>query len=438
MKLRKTIKFLIISLLILISLTFAARADWQFVSPMPHGRYGHDATLGPDGKIYVMGGMVFEVKNKMLTYKKYNDGRYSNLVYDSESDAWQYLEPVPGWGYLGQWMTYDQEKQEWQYHGYKHGMTIPEDVRKSDIERQGNGVSIVAGKDGLIYWIGGNGKYSWLGKGENIVFPYDPLNSTWAIEEFYEKTADSDAHGLIIRKNIPDMQERRIDHRAVILSDGRIFVLGGYRKEELRYRDSDSQRLSVKILKPVSATMECYDPKVKKWRYRTPLKSERMLFAAVVGPDDKIYVFGGAQGLATRDSTPILDTTEVYDPVTDTWTSRRPMPAPRDSHDAILAADGKIYIMGGAATTKGPPLKDVFVYDPVNDSWQKGPSMNYPRANLAAVATPDGKIYVTGGTDVGTYKGAETINKFLPRKKKVYAGKVQDTVEVLDIFNPGN
>ncbi len=433
MKLRKTIKFLIISLLILISLTFAARADWQFVSPMPHGRYGHDATLGPDGKIYVMGGMVFEVKNKMLTYKKYNDGRYSNLVYDSESDAWQYLEPVPGWGYLGQWMTYDQEKQEWQYHGYKHGMTIPENVRKSDIKRQGNGVSVVSGKDGLIYWIGGMGKYEWLGTGENIVFPYDPLNSVWAILEYYEKSEKSDVQGLRFKKDIPDLQERRIDHRAVILSDGRIFVLGGYRIEK---RESAQRKSGYKSVAVATNTLECYNPATNKWVYKKPLPfKEIVLFAAVVGPDNKIYVFGGAAEIELLKSTPVFNIAVVYDPKTNSWASRRSMPAQRFFHDAVLGADGKIYIMGGAEKVLGPPLKDVFIYDPVNDSWQKGPSMNYPRSSPAAVATQDGKIYVTGGTDVGAYKGAETINKFLPGKKKVYSGIVQDTVEVLDIFN---
>ena len=60
--------------------------------------------------------------------------------------------------------------------------------------------------------------------------------------------------------------------------------------------------------------------------------------------------------------------------------------------------------------------------------------MNKPRAALAAVATPDGKIYAIGGTDKGAYKIKDKINQFLPRKKRLYAGKIQDTVEVLDIF----
>jgi hypothetical protein len=59
------------------------------------------------------------------------------------------------------------------------------------------------------------------------------------------------------------------------------------------------------------------------------------------------------------------------------------------------------------------------------------------------VATPDGKIYAIGGTDVGAYgKSRNEINFFLPEKLKLYTGKVQNTVEVLDIYsdppNPDN
>lgn len=162
---------------------------------------------------------------------------------------------------------------------------------------------------------------------------------------------------------------------------------------------------------------------------------KRTLFAAVVGPDDKIYVFGGAGDEKPDHSIPTLNTVVVYDPRDNTWSSRKPMPVPRATHAGVLAADGKIYIMGGKSDEYGPPLKDVFIYDPARDTWERGPDMNVPRAGLAAVATPEGKIYAIGGTDVGAYETRRSINVFLPRKYELYTGKVQDTVEVLDVFN---
>ncbi len=59
--------------------------------------------------------------------------------------------------------------------------------------------------------------------------------------------------------------------------------------------------------------------------------------------------------------------------------------------------------------------------------------MNIPRSTLAAVATPDGKIYAIGGTDAGAYKTREKLNFFLPKKAELYSGKLQKTVEVLDL-----
>ena len=186
-------------------------------------------------------------------------------------------------------------------------------------------------------------------------------------------------------------------------------------------------------LHAVSNTMECYDPRTNSWEYKKPLSSVRMRFAAVVGPDDKIYVFGGAEGMANIDATPVLNTTEVYDPKTDSWTLRKPMPESREAHAAVLGSDGKIYVLGGASSVPTPPLNDVFIYDPLFDSWTRGPKMNVPRAVLAAVATPDGKIYAIGGTDIGAYSGRKKLNFFLPKEHEFYTGKVQDTVEVLDI-----
>ncbi|MDY6990944.1 MAG: kelch repeat-containing protein [Thermodesulfobacteriota bacterium] len=436
-------------ILLCFSMPHSVNGGWHFVAPMPHGRYGHGATLGPDGKIYVMGGMVFEVTEKRMLYKKYNDGRYSSLVYDPEKDKWEYLEPVPGWidaHYLyffesdaGRWRRMRRVKAEENCFEIDEGMggpkrylrdIRPEQLRATDIDRQGNGAALVTGKDGTIYFLGGKGR--WIDFGEAIVLPYDPLSSTWpdVRPKRHYSTSTSYRIKTIYETDVPPMIDRRIDHEAVVTSDGKICVMGGYQRD--RYED-DMGNVTGGTRYDVLDTVECYDPKTKKWQYTKPLSTKRMLFAAVVGPDDKIYVFGGAAGLSTESSTPILDTTELFDPETDTWSRRTPMPAPRSGHVGVLGADEKIYIMGGSSFVDGPPLNSVFVYDPAKNTWKEGPSMKRPRDTLAAVSTPGGKIYAIGGTDVGAYEKKETLNLFLRRKHELYTGKVQDTVEVLDI-----
>ena len=229
------------------------------------------------------------------------------------------------------------------------------------------------------------------------------------------------------------MLERRIDHEAVTLPDGRIFVIGGYYEitRELIKNRQYSGTGETEFLNSI----ECYDPVKNTWEFKKPMSGKRILFAAVLGRDNKIYIFGGGdKSDKTTGKRLVYNTTEVYDPETDTWGYLAPMPEPRFSVSGALGADGRIYIMGGSQGQRGsPPLKDVFIYDPVADTWEKGPSMQLPRSTLAAVSTPDGKIYAIGGTDAGAYKFKHAINYFLTKDKdKLYDGKVQETVEMLD------
>ena len=55
------------------------------------------------------------------------------------------------------------------------------------------------------------------------------------------------------------------------------------------------------------------------------------------------------------------------------------------------------------------------------------------QASLATVAIAE-KIYAIGGTDMGAYKTKEKLNTLLPKSQELYTGKIQDTVEVLNII----
>lgn len=436
-------------LVILIFLTpLCVDAGWRYVSPMPIARYGHDATLGPNGKIYVMGGLV---------WYRY-DGMYSCVVYDPKSDVWEYMEPVPGATIIkqGHFMIFDPERgiyrtvrkvrgkeNYFEIYSWPSGKKSPiwtpmtrqikpEELRKTGVSRQGDGAAVVTGKDGRIYWLGGSGIRN--GGGESIVFPYDPIKKKWpdsTTKRVYFGHPGAYTDKTIYKTGIPDMLEHRIDHEAVVTSDSKIYVMGGRRKKMIEERKNNWVPIG-KV--EIANSVECYDPGTNKWEYRKPMPLKRFLFSAVVGPDDRIYTFGGRGEYDPKTKlVATFDDTHVYDPGTDTWSSLNPMPGPGEAHAGVLGANGKIYIMGGGRGYKRPPLRDVLIYDPVKGTWEKGPKMKLPRDSLAAVATPDGKIYAIGGTDVGAYKKREALNELLPRKKEVYTGKVQDTVEVLDI-----
>src|SRR5690606_25396229 len=91
-------------------------------------------------------------------------------------------------------------------------------------------------------------------------------------------------------------------------------------------------------------------------------KRYRICAAQVSG---KVYVFGGV------DQNGIINKTEVYDPVSDAWTTKANMPhGVRDA--AACAMNGKIYVIGGWGLVSGGlsgPTDYVQEYDPVANSW---------------------------------------------------------------------
>ena len=101
-----------------------------------------------------------------------------------------------------------------------------------------------------------------------------------------------------------------------------------------------------------------------------------------------------------------------YDPATDKWTKKKPMPRPAH-HAAMAVANGKIYVIGGfiAPTTTAVPLgaawqpiDDVWEYDPAADSWKSLAPLPSRRGSALAVEV-GGKIYTIGG--VSTVPGVQ-------------------------------
>jgi N-acetylneuraminic acid mutarotase len=420
-----------ILILILFSLLFSctpSQPNWKLIAPMPNGRYWHDALLGKDEKIYIMGGMQYEVGGLSPIY----NCPYSVLSYDIKKNTWEYLNPVPGYYRFSMFYYYDDTKHSWEAAKRKFevdrktGKIITIDrpgrfkdfkgkTRDTDFHRQGYGVAILQLNDGNILWLGGN----FFGDdSENLVLTYYPALDEWT-KVTYEKYPVP-TH-LKYHTTMPPMIEKRTCHGAVMTRDGKIYVMGGGRCKP--------QNCEFKI---VTNTVECYNPKTNKWSYMKPMKYKKMLFGSTIGPDGLIYVFGGSEGAPGMLGTKRLDAVEVYNPAKDTWSLRKPMPEKFSGLRAVLAKNGLIYVLGGYFGDNERPLKSVYIYNPANDSWKKGPDMNVARGALAAVATPDGKIYAIGGSSMGINPIRGEINDTL-FENRFDNGHVQETVEVLDI-----
>jgi N-acetylneuraminic acid mutarotase len=127
--------------------------------------------------------------------------------------------------------------------------------------------------------------------------------------------------------------------------------------------------------------------------------------ATVVG--GKIYVIGGASvhpgakivSLSPTGPHRSLATNEMYDPATDKWESRSPMPTARN-HASVGTVNGRIYVIGGrvgSVFVNASATDIVEEYDPSIDSWGVAkPRMPTARSGVA-YGTYGGKIYVAGG-----------------------------------------
>jgi len=143
---------------------------------------------------------------------------------------------------------------------------------------------------------------------------------------------------------------------------------------------------------------EEYDPITDKWTTKTPMPTARSGFAIVVY-QNRVYAIGGTKGDSTTESSGFTPVTEVYTPATDTWTIKTPMPMPRADLSASVV-DGKIYLIGGKKYVEHDPFYEESdlneVYDPGTDSWTNMTSI--PTATFGyASAVVDKRIYIIGG-----------------------------------------
>jgi N-acetylneuraminic acid mutarotase len=143
---------------------------------------------------------------------------------------------------------------------------------------------------------------------------------------------------------------------------------------------------------------EEYDPVTNQWTSKTSMPTARSDFAIAVF-QNKIYVIGGTNGsgIAEGESLP-TGVTEVYDPITDTWETKTPMATPRQELEANVVSD-KIYLIGGVRYAGGfvhLEFDENDVYDPATDSWTtKAPLPTAVWGYSSAVV--DNKIYLIGG-----------------------------------------
>jgi N-acetylneuraminic acid mutarotase len=101
-------------------------------------------------------------------------------------------------------------------------------------------------------------------------------------------------------------------------------------------------------------------------------------------------VFGGCLGTVAA-----INNVDVYDPVTDTWsTAPADMPTARSSMYGAAAKGNRIYVIGGQ--DGGVQLTTNEFYTVHADTWSADAPMPSPRAEMGVVSH-GGRIYTVGG-----------------------------------------
>ena len=147
-------------------------------------------------------------------------------------------------------------------------------------------------------------------------------------------------------------------------------------------------------------TLAVYDPATNTWTTKTPMPTARYGLAVGV-VNGVLFAVGGTRG--TNGS--FLSIVEAYDPATDSWTTKAPMPTARNGV-AVGVVNGCLLAVGGA---NGAPLSTVEAYDPATNSWTTKAPMPTARVGMA-VGVINGVLYAVGGTNGSALSSVEAYD----------------------------
>ena len=181
-----------------------------------------------------------------------------------------------------------------------------------------------------------------------------------------------------LETNLASMPTPRYNFASTVIGN-EIYCIGGYNSSD--YFDK----------------VEVYNTRTNTWSEKEKISFPRYgLKAEYV--NGKIYVIGG-EYKSDDNSHTYYTTVEVYDPNTNTWEIKTPMPTPRSGFSTVVIGN-KIYCIGGCNRLEGKinRLNVVEVYDTETDTWETKSSMLEAK-NVSTSILLSNKIYCIGGYD---------------------------------------
>jgi hypothetical protein len=317
--------------------------SWTFTGSLNTARFGHTATLLPDGKVLVAGGILNSAElydpatGTWSLTGKLNVTRYFHtatllpngkvLVAGGQSSP-----APPSLAITNSAELYDPDTRTWTITGNLNSACSWHTATLLP-----NGNVLVAG--------GIAGHFDIVLDSAQL---YDPATGMWSITG--------------------NLNTARYGHTPTLLPSGKVLVAGGS-KGDLPFLNS----------------AELYDPVTGTWSSTGNLNS-RFAQTATLLPNGKVLVEEGHSA-------------ELYDPATGMWSLTGNLNIERFRPTATLLPSGKVLVAGGSNYDNYPPdFLSTELYDPATGIWSSTDSLNTGRYGHTATLLPSGKVLVAGGS----------------------------------------
>jgi hypothetical protein len=171
----------------------------------------------------------------------------------------------------------------------------------------------------------------------------------------------------------------RSQHRATLLADGRVLIVGG----------SGAY---------FTVTPEVYDPATGAFQEVGPSLPTMTGQSATRLEDGKVLLAGGGSGTLLDAGELPLATTLLFDPASGTFSGGPVMGTARYRHTSTLLPNGQVLIAGGQGVLNSAliPLASAELYDPATRAFKATGSLVNARLGATATLLPSGIVLIVG------------------------------------------